>query len=159
MKFSFREKALIVSLLASLLVFGAYFIDTGLLVLSGQTKSTDVRSLIRLLVLVFVLEAVVYGLIKSGTHTEAKDERDRLFTRLSYRNAYWCMCIGVWFIIGHAFVVAVDKPNSSEILEMTIQPQILLSPYVLANLLLFLFVISEVVMLITQLYYYRKSAA
>ena len=103
-----------------------------------------------------IAEIIIYSMLSLSGKDQLEDERDKLIERISYRNGYWCLCIGVWFLIGH---VSLEATNTQMGLSHWLGDSIsLLTPAVLANLLLFFFILSEVTVFITQLYHYRKGS-
>lgn len=150
MDLSFKEKSLIVSLLLTLLIFGYYFI--GVLSNHGEGRHADFDDIIRIIIVFVVLEAVIHTFLASIDKSQT-DERDRHIEKLSYRNGYLCLSIGIWFLIGQTFVGEATNDLAGWVNEYFN----LLSPYILANLLLMFFILSEVTMFFTQLYYYRKG--
>ncbi|MEM7359690.1 MAG: hypothetical protein AAF431_11380 [Pseudomonadota bacterium] len=145
MNLSFKEKGLIASLIVTLLVFGNYFINVFQRLRTDSAGDTGLVGIIIVIVLVIILEATIHGFL--SIQAEEEDERDKLIEKVSYRNAYWCLNIGVWFLIVQVFLDSRFMPLAG----------LTTTPYGLANLLLFSFIVAEVVMFITQLYYYRKG--
>jgi hypothetical protein len=146
MNYSLKEKGLIASLIITLIVFGDYFIDVFRSLNSTEPNQNGLMNIITVVILIAVLEAIIHSIL-AGVNDEVEDERDKLIERLSYRNAYWVLCVGAWFLIAQVFLDATFMP----IVGLTT------TPFGLANLILFAFILAEVIMFITQLYYYRKG--
>lgn len=77
-----------------------------------------------------------------------EDEIDALIELTSYRNGYWVLSIGVWFLLIQ--LLYVGSGGWYDILENS-------SPSFISHLLLLFFVLAEVTNFITQLYHYRKG--
>lgn len=145
MNLSLKEKGLLASLVVTLLVFGNYFINVFNNLRSDGADSIGLSGIITVIVLVIILEAIIHGFL--NIDGEEEDERDRLIEKISYRNAYWCLIAGVWFLIVQVFLDSRFMPLEG----------LTTTPYGIANLLLFSFILAEVIMFVTQLYYYRKG--
>ena len=145
---STKEKSLLASLIITLLVFGNFFIDTLKAVLAGEPMANVGTSLVAAVISVIILEIIVQSLLASLRASQKDDERDRLIERMSFRNGYLCLSVGIWIWIAHTTIPTwwTDLPSS---------------PYMTGALvpvlLLLLFVIAEVAMTVTRLFYYRHG--
>lgn len=145
MNFSFKEKGLLVSLVVTVAVFGWYFLGA----FNGMQLQPDLPSLteiIGLLILLIVFESIAQASIASIFRNEAEDERDRLITRVSYRNSYWVISAGVWLLLVQLL--------SSEQFDYD---SVLVTPNGVFHVLLLAFVLAEITNFVTQFYYYRKG--
>ncbi len=145
---STKEKSLLASLIITLLVFGNFFIDTLKAVLAGEPMANVGTSLVAAVISVIILEIIVQSLLASLRASQKDDERDRLIERMSFRNGYLCLSVGIWIWIAQTTIPTwwTDLPSS---------------PYMTGALvpvlLLLLFVIAEVTMTVTRLFYYRRG--
>ena len=145
---STKEKSLLASLIITLLVFGNFFVDTLEVVLAGEPMASVGTSLVAAVISVIILEIIVQSLLASLRASQKDDERDRLIERMSFRNGYLCLSVGIWIWIAQTTIPT----------WWTVLPS---SPYMTGALvpvlLLLLFVISEVAMTVTRLFYYRNG--
>tara|TARA_B100001765_G_C19418155_1_gene299848 strand:+ start:151 stop:594 length:444 start_codon:yes stop_codon:yes gene_type:complete len=145
---STKEKSLLASLIITLLVFGNFFIDTLKAVLAGEPMANVGTSLVAAVISVIILEIIVQSLLASLRASQKDDERDRLIERMSFRNGYLCLSVGIWIWIAQTTIPT----------WWTVLPS---SPYMTGALvpvlLLLLFVIAEVTMTVTRLFYYRHG--
>ena len=145
---STKEKSLLASLIITLLVFGNFFIDTLKAVLAGEPMANVGTSLVSAVISVIILEIIVQSLLASLRASQKDDERDRLIERMSFRNGYLCLSVGIWIWIAQTTI-----PTWWSVLPS--------SPYMTGALvpvlLLLLFVIAEVTMTVTRLFYYRRG--
>ena len=151
--FTRTEKGLILSLLLTVFLFGGYFLDVFSSLLAGpDAEVAGFQGLLGIIILFVVLEIIIYSLL--GTiDKDDEDERGRLIEKLSYRNAYWCLVVGVWFIIAQT-LIAGTLNNPAHWFNETLN---FLSPYFLGNLLLFFFIVAEISACITQINYYQRG--
>ena len=145
---STKEKSLLASLIITLLVFGNFFVDTLEVVLAGEPMASVGTSLVAAVISVIILEIIVQSLLASLRASQKDDERDRLIERMSFRNGYLCLSVGIWIWIAQTTIPT----------WWTVLPS---SPYMTGALvpvlLLLLFVIAEVAMTVTRLFYYRNG--
>ena len=145
---STKEKSLLASLIITLLVFGNFFIDTLKAVLAGEPMANVGTSLVAAVISVIILEIIVQSLLASLRASQKDDERDRVIERMSFRNGYLCLSVGIWIWIAQTTIPT----------WWTVLPS---SPYMTGALvpvlLLLLFVIAEVTMTVTRLFYYRRG--
>ena len=145
---STKEKSLLASLIITLLVFGNFFVDTLEVVVAGEPMASVGTSLVAAVISVIILEIIVQSLLASLRASQKDDERDRLIERMSFRNGYLCLSVGIWIWIAQTTIPT----------WWTVLPS---SPYITGALvpvlLLLLFVIAEVAMTVTRLFYYRHG--
>ena len=145
---STKEKSLLASLVITLLVFGNFFVDTLEVVLAGEPMANIGTSLVAAVISVIILEIIVQSLLASLSASQKDDERDQLIERMSFRNGYLCLSVGMWIWIIQTTIPTwwTDLPSS---------------PYMTGALvpvlLLLLFVIAEVTVTVTRLFYYRHG--
>ena len=147
MDFSYKEKNLIASLGITLLVFGWYFyqvFSNQMLTLEHEFTFNDI---LRPIILIVVLEIIIQSFL-AGKNKNKEDERDALIESASYKNGYWVLSIGVWFLLIQ--LLYIGSVGWYDILKNA-------SPSFISHLLLLFFVLAEVTNFITQLYYHRKG--
>lgn len=155
MNFSYKEKTLIASLIVTLLIFGWYFVGVFSNMTANPGEEPRLSNLIGIVILAAILEGITASFFGKRNEAGLVDERDRLIERVSYRNSYWALCIGVWFILIQLFFESSGIPAISD--RFSLQHLIFSSPVYIAHLLLLFFVLSEVIHFSTQLFYYRKG--
>ena len=145
---STKEKSLLASLFITLLVFGNFFVDILEAVLSGEPMASVGTSLVTAVISVIILEIIAQSLLASLRASQKDDERDRLIERMSFRNGYLCLSVGLWIWIAQTTIPTwwTDLPSSSY-----------MTGALVPVLLLLLFVIAEVTMTVTRLFYYRHG--
>ena len=157
MDLSIKEKCLIATLVLTLMLFGNYFVDVVVAYQHNNDTGINLGNLIRLIIYVVIIEAIIRSFFALRNGDELEDERDKLIEKVSYRNGYWVMSIGVWFLIGQIFIGAALDRQQFGIAGSLSSFVNLSSAYILGNVLLFIFIVSEVIIFITQLFYYRRG--
>ena len=147
MSMSYKEKSLIASLGATLLVFGWYFYQVFSNQMFNIGHEFTFNDIFRPIILIVVLEIIIQSFL-AGKDKNKEDERDALIELTSYRNGYWVLSIGVWFLLIQ--LLYVGSGGWYDILENS-------SPAFISHLLLLFVVLAEVTNFITQLYHYRKG--
>jgi hypothetical protein len=146
MNMSFREKSIWISLISTLLIFGDYFLNViALANLSEAVAKTAI-------VLIIIVEIIFQTVLALNNHKAANlgaDERDKLFEYKGNNFGYTVLVIGVLLTLGRM----VSLEISPEFIE---QFKVLNIPFLTAHILLFSFILSEVVRFSAQLYYYRR---
>jgi hypothetical protein len=155
MSMSFREKSIWISLISTLLIFGDYFFNIiALGNLPEQVAKTAALELsIRAFVLIIIVEIIFQTMLAVSNRKAAKlgaDERDKLFEYKGNNFGYSVLVVGVLITLGRM----VSLEISPEFIE---QFKVLDIPFLTAHILLFSFILSEVVRFSAQLYYYRSS--
>jgi hypothetical protein len=155
MNMSFREKSIWISLISTLLIFGDYFLNIiALGNLPEQVAKTAALELsIRAFVLIIIVEIIFQTMLAVSNRKAAKlgaDERDKLFEYKGNNFGYSVLVVGVLITLGRM----VSLEISPEFIE---QFKVLDIPFLTAHILLFSFILSEVVRFSAQLYYYRSS--
>ena len=145
MDMSYKEKSLLASLGATLLVFGWYFYQVFSNQMFNIGHEFTCNDIFRPIILIVVLEIIIQSFL-AGKNKE--DERDALIELTSYRNSYWGLSVGVWFLLIQ--LLYVGSGGWYDILENS-------STAFISHLLLLFVVLAEVTNFITQLYHYRKG--
>ncbi|SVB28758.1 uncharacterized protein METZ01_LOCUS181612, partial [marine metagenome] len=99
MGLSNKEKSLIISLNVTLLIFGRYFFGVFSNVTATSSEQLGFNDVIRVIILIAILEGIIAWFFQKKGEAALVDERDKLIDTKSYRNSYWTLCIGVWFIL------------------------------------------------------------
>jgi len=145
--FSYKEKSILISLLAVAGIYGVYFID----VMSGSTEPTLSAMLSRMLgiVVALVVVHVIYHIVISlDDVSEEEDERDRAVNRRAAVFGYNVLFVAVLAVTGRMVILGAWAEH-----EQAIAP----STFEIANLLLAGLVLSEVVYYAMQLVLYRSG--
>ncbi len=146
--FSFKEKSLLISLLAILVIYGGYFVE----VMRGSTERSleaMLGTMLALLVALIAVHVIFHAVIALDDVEEAEDERDRAVARRASIWGYNVLFVGIICVLGRLLIVggwlqaegAEAGPSS----------------YDIANLLLAALVLSEVVYYLAQLVFYRRG--
>ena len=155
MGLSNKEKSLIISLVVTLLIFGWYFFGVFSNITANSSEQIGFNDVIRVIILIAILEGIIAWFFQKKGEADLVDERDKLIDTKSYRNSYWALCIGVWFILVQILFESTGIPSISD--RFSLQHYIFSSPTYIAHLLLLFFVLSEVIHFSTQLYHYRRG--
>jgi heme/copper-type cytochrome/quinol oxidase subunit 3 len=161
MEMSFKEKSAWISLISTLCIFGYYFYNIAML--QGepleQAKDAALALLSKAIILSIIVEVVFHSMLAATNHKAAKlgaDERDKLFEYKANNIGYTILVIGVittlMFIIGGEYVG--EWGNSEELADMLKSRQI---PLHTAHILMFFFILSEIVRFAGQIFYYRRG--
>lgn len=141
MNISFQEKSIWVSLVATILIFGFYFIKAFNVFSSANTPNESLIGLfIAVIVLSIVAQIVLQSVLAIAYRKEAEgseDERDNIIELKATRISYFVLAIGVWFAGFSIFAI----PSS----------------LATANIILFFFLLAEIVGFSTQLFFYRRG--
>ncbi|WP_297817373.1 hypothetical protein [uncultured Paraglaciecola sp.] len=154
MNMSFREKSIWISLIATLLIFGDYFLNViSLGVLPADAAKTAALGLsLRALFLIVIVEIIFQGMLAVSNRKAAElgaDERDKLFEYKGNNFGYTVLVIGVFITLGRIVFLEINPEFIEQTNGLTI-------PLLTAHILLFSFILSEVVRFSAQLYYYRR---
>ena len=142
---SYKEKSLLASLGATLLVFGWYFYQVFSNQMFNIGHEFTFNDIFKPIILFVVLEIIIQSFL-AGKNKE--DERDTLIELTSYRNSYWVLSVGVWFLLIQ--LLYVGSGGWYDILENS-------STAFISHLLLLFVVLAEVTNFITKLYHHRKG--
>ena len=154
MNMSFREKSIWISLIATLLIFGDYFLNViSLGVLPADAAKTAALGLsLRALFLIVIVEIIFQGMLAVSNRKAAElgaDERDKLFEYKGNNFGYTVLVIGVFITLGRIVFLEINPEFIEQTNGLTIS-------LLTAHILLFSFILSEVVRFSAQLYYYRR---
>ena len=138
MNLSYREKSIMGSLAAILVGYGYYFAAIFRSSRPPQLNGGSVALLISAVLVIVVIEVVSQIVIALASRVEPKDERDVLIERKAYRNAYILLVAGLFLWMGTVVLFG-------------------LTPYLSVNLVLLSVVVSEIVKLLTQVFFYRRG--
>ena len=149
MDLSYQEKSILGSLIAMIAVYGYYFSSV---VRHADRSEFDAGSLGRLMlavIAIIVIEIVYHILLAIESKVEPKDERDILIECKAYRNAYFLLVVGAGLVITWVIVAGLIRDAAPT--------QLILTPFITVNLVLFAMVAAELVKFLTQLFYYRRG--
>jgi hypothetical protein len=149
MDLSYQEKSIAGSLMVMLLVYGYYFAGVLHHVGEPQFGASGLARLIWAVIAIVVIQIVYQIALALESHPEPKDERDVLIESKAYRNGYFAYGTGAFLVI--AMVIAAGLMGDAA------PTRIVVTPFLVVNLVLLFMVLAEVVKLVTQLLYYRKG--
>jgi len=139
---SFEEKSAWVSLAIITFVFTGYFSQVYEGLLSGSLDKAAVAILFAGAVIAIIVLEIVFHIVLAILNVKdadrPTDERDRLYSMKAGNISGWVLGIGVLIIAGHTFM---KEPDAIWV----------------ANLLLFVVYVSQVVSYALQIFYYRRG--
>lgn len=142
MNLSFEEKSTWASLVILLFVFTGYFSQVINGITSGSLDKAEVTGMFfGAVITVIVMEIVLHiaiAVFNVKDADQSTDERDRLFSMRAGNISGWVLGFGVLIIAAQTFMKD-------------------LNPLWVANLLLFMVFISQIVSYALKLYYYRRG--
>lgn len=155
MDMSFKEKSTWISLASTLGIFGYYFISLfGFSDLPEEQVNEAIAGLLlRSIILIVILEIVFHTLLSATNHKAAEmgeDERDKLIALKANNYGYTVLAVGVVICI----VRLIGTEMGPEVFESSLSAEI---PMLTAHLLMFSFILSEVVRFTSQIVYYRRG--
>lgn len=141
MSLTFHEKSIWISLVTVTALFGFYFFVAFNFIAGYADPDANIVGLfILVVVLVIIVEAVSHTALAIKFRKEANaapDERDKLIELKATRNAYYLLVGGVWTAgIAMLFTDSV---------------------FIIANIIMFFFIVAEIIGFVTQLRYYRQG--
>ena len=138
---SFKEKSVLGSLIFTVIVFGYYFTRAFGLINNTESGLADSAVLfIGVVILIIILEIILHtilAIVHRKESIQTNDERDNLIELKATRISYYILIFGI--------------------LTAGISLLFVLTPLLLANIILFFFIIAEITGFSMQLYYYRKG--
>ncbi|WP_026843881.1 hypothetical protein [Brumicola pallidula] len=146
------------SLLAALLIFGDYAISV--FTIDANVLNPDemievaMHNLSSAVLLIIMVEIIFQSLIAAGRRNKIEfdgDERDKLISLTSNNSGYWVLSIGGIITLGQLILSHVSGMQFS-LEEHTNIPMFEM------HLLLFSFIVAEIVRFSHQIYLYRKDA-
>ena len=158
MNMTFKEKSTWLSLLATLVIFGDYALAVFTMdaTVLNQEEMIDLAmdNLSSAILFIIIVEIIFQSLTAAASHNKAElegDERDQLIALTANNSGYWVLSIGVIITLGQLILPHVSG------LEFSVQERINV-PMFEMHLLLFSFILAEIVRFGHQIYLYRKDA-
>lgn len=145
--FSYKEKSILISLVAVTGLYGAYFFR----VISGETEPTlgaMLTSMIGIVVALVVVHVIYHVVISLDDVPQAEDERDRAVSRRASVVGYNVLFVTIILITGRMLVTGAWAEAADGSAP---------SHFEIANLLLAALVLSEAVYYAAQLVLYRRG--
>ena len=142
---SYKEKSLLASLGATLLLFGWYLYGA----FSILPLNPELPGFIEFIILIvgfIILEAIIQSFLAIKNKSQLEDERDKLIEKTSSRYSYGFLVVCIWVSM---IQILLDARFDNHLMLTT--------PYGMFHFLLLFFVLSEVIRFGTQLYHYRKG--
>ena len=136
MDLTFKEKSLLIQIVAILIVFGSYFLSIDYKITQSLPSST-IPHFIWLVVALVVLNILGHIFAAAFNTPENEDERDKLIELKAARIQAFLLAAGIVMTI----LASLKLPNV----------------FFVINLLILFLVISEIVEKAVQLFYYRKG--
>lgn len=141
MNMSWQEKSIWFSLISTILVFGLYFSQAFQMVKHTEIPNAAFIVLFVITIVVVVILQIAGQTILAIFHRKdaerGEDERDKLIELRATRISYFILVLGVW-MTGMSMVFGS-------------------TPVMMANIIMFFFILSEVVCFVAQLIYYRRG--
>jgi len=141
MNMSYQEKSIWISLFTTILIFSYYFTNAFSALNNIDSNKTKIIGLfIGVVALVVIVEIVLHIALSFAYRKDTdkgKDERDKWIELKATRNAHFLLIVGVW-ITGVSMLMTE-------------------SSLVLANIIMFFFILSEILGFATHLLYYRRG--
>jgi len=151
MDMSFQEKSILGSLVITVCLFGAYFIQV-FKVFTADSSDAVVTlpiALIGIVIAVVVVEIIYQITIALVSRDEGEDERDRLIEANATRFSYYILATGSITAVGYMLISGFVGDSVAEVSFQTL--------IAAANMIIFSFILAEVVGFAMQLYYYRRG--
>ena len=145
MDMSYKEKSLLASLGATLLLFGWYLYGAFSILLLNPELPGFIEFII-LIVGFIILEAIIQSFLAIKNKSQLEDERDKLIEKTSSRYSYGFLVVCIWVSM---IQILLDARFDNHLMLTT--------PYGMFHFLLLFFVLAEVIRFGTQLYYYQKG--
>jgi len=159
--FSYKEKSILISLLAVAGLYGNYFYD----LLRGaveQNMTAMLNNMAVLVVALIIVHIVFHIVISLDDVDEAEDERDKAVARRASVFGYNVLFVAVLAVIGRVVILGAfqDSGTFQEVGgEGLVGDADRVPPgsFEIANLLLAGLILSEVVYYAAQLFFYRRG--
>ena len=149
MDLSYQEKSILGSLLAMVVVYGYYFASALRHIDHVAFDSASIGRLMFTVIAIIVIEIVYHIILAIESRPEPKDERDVLIECKAYRNGYFALATGAFLVIGGVIMAVLARDAAPT--------RIIVTPFLIVNLVLLFMVLAELVKLLTQLFYYRRG--
>ena len=146
--YSNRELNIWAELILDILVSIYFFPKIFPLIIDGQLYSDALVGIIATSIIISIIYSIfVFGAINTLTKREEKDERDYIYELKSYRISNIISQVSIYLLIGLIIFYPINRVRLTE----------LMSPPMVAMLLLIIALFSSTVKSVNQLYYYRKN--
>lgn len=149
MDLSYQEKSILGSLLAMVIVYGYYFANALRHAGEPEFGGGGIGRLIFAVIAIIVIQIVYHIILALDSRPEPKDERDVLIECKAYRNGYFALATGAFLVIGGVIMAVLARDAAPT--------RIIVTPFLIVNLVLLFMVLAELVKLLTQLFYYRRG--
>lgn len=149
--FSFKEKSVLISLLAVGVLYGGYFarLVSGE---AGQSMSAMLESMVVIIIALVVVHIIFHIVISLDDVEEAEDERDKAVARRASVFGFNVLFAAVLLVTGRILIFGAWSESGD-------RPPATPGVYEIANLLLAGLIASEIVYYSAQLYFYRRGPA
>ena len=135
---TFKEKSTWVTLSSTIVIFGYYFIKAYRMVFLEKAGHGEMAFLfVSVIVLVIGVEVAAHIILTIIHRPESTDERDRLIDLKATRNAYYLLVAGVFVALAQFWL---STP-----------------PILVVHIVLFFFILAEILSDMTKLIYYRRG--
>ncbi|MDB2330521.1 hypothetical protein N9V74_02300 [Alteromonas sp.] len=157
MNMSLKEKSTWISLVATVLVFGWYALNVVNIDMSNMPEkdanAVAMGYLSGAILYIIVIEIAFQSLISiAGTKADVEgDERDRMIALTANNSGYWVLSIGVILTLGQLLLPHLLGMESSIREHFPV-------PLFEVHVLLFAFILSEIVRFTHQIILYRRDA-
>ena len=146
--YSNRELNIWAELILSILVSFYFFPKIFPLIINDQLYSEALVDIVITSIIIAIIYSIfVFGAINTLTKREEKDERDYIYELKSYRISNIISQVSIYLLIGLIIFYPINRVRLTE----------LMSPPMVAMLLLIIALFSSTVKSVNQLYYYRKN--
>ena len=146
--YSNRELNIWAELILDILVSFYFFSKIVPLIINGQLYNEALVGIIANTIIISIIYSIfVFGSINIFIKKENKDERDYTYELKSYRISNIISQVSIYLLIGLIIFYPINRVRLTE----------LMSPPMVAMLLLIIALFSSTVKSVNQLYYYRKN--
>ncbi|OFA32984.1 hypothetical protein BAE46_03755 [Glaciecola punicea] len=152
---SFKEKSAWISFISTVSIFGYYFYSIFMLI--GEppeiAKEAAKDYLIQAVFLSIVVEIFFHAVLNASNKKEAalqSDERDKAFEYKANSLGYSILVVGVVITLGRIITLEYNP-------EFAEQHSSLQIPLLTAHILMFTFILSEIVRFGGQIFFYRRG--
>ncbi len=141
MNLSYQEKSIWISLFSTVLIFAYYFFRfTNEIGQPEMDESAIIRLFILAVILIVSIEIASQSVVAGIFHKDASitdDERVTLIKLKATRVSYYFLVLGIWVT---GFCLFLD-----------------LSALILVNIMMFFFILAEIIGFVAQLIYYQRG--
>lgn len=155
MDMSFKEKSAWISLISTVGIFGYYFYN--ILMLVGEpsefAKEAAKDYLIQAVFLSIIVETVFHIVLAATTRKTTEidgDERDKSYEYKANSLGYSVLVVGVVMTLGGIITLEYNPTWATH-------NRVLQIPLQIAHILMFSFILSEIVRFAGQIFYYRRG--